>query len=88
MESCLETISESVEMQRELRIQLSSKQLELRIMSMVPFGILIYIGSTSAGFFDSLYHNFTGIMIMTGCLVVYLLAYFWGMRIIERIKET
>ncbi|MBR6093402.1 MAG: type II secretion system F family protein [Lachnospiraceae bacterium] len=88
MESCLETISESVEMQRQLRINLSSKQLEFQIMGFVPFGILVYIGTTSAGFFDSLYHNLSGILVMSGCFITYLSAYLWGMRIIEGISET
>ena len=88
MESCLETISESVEMQRQLRINLSSKQLEFRIMGFVPFGILTYIGMTSAGFFDSLYHNMSGILIMSICFVTYLLAYLWGTKIIEGISKT
>ena len=45
--NCCNTINEQVQMQREFRIQLSSKQFELRIMGLVPFGIIFYIGSSS-----------------------------------------
>lgn len=87
MSVCCNTISESVELQREFRILLSSRQFELQIMSVVPFGIILYIGSASAGYFDSLYHVFPGVLIMTGCLLFYLVAYLWGMKIIEKTKN-
>ena len=85
--ACCNTISEQVQMQREFRIQLASKQFELRIMAVVPFGILLYIGSTSKGFFDSLYHNLPGFGIMTLCFGIYVAAYLWGNRIIEKTQE-
>ena len=80
-------ITERVEMQREFRVLLSSKQFEMRVMSAVPFGILLYIGSTSKGFFDCLYHNPAGIMLMTLLLIVYCFAYLWGMKIIEKTQQ-
>ena len=80
-------ISERVEMQREFRVLLSSKQFEMRVMSFVPFGILLYIGSTSKGFFDCLYHNPAGIALMTFLLMIYLTAYLWGTKIIEKTQQ-
>ena len=44
---CCNTITESVELQREFRILLSSRRFEMQIMSVVPFGIILYIGSAS-----------------------------------------
>ncbi len=85
--ACCNTISEQLQLQREFRIQLSARQFELRIMGCVPFGILIYIGTSSKGYFDCLYHNITGIGIMSVCLMVYLAAYFWGTAIIEKTQE-
>lgn len=76
-----DVISEKIEMKRSLRILISEKQFEHKIMSIIPFFILIYIGFTSPGYFDSLYHNLTGTGIMTACLVGYILALFWGMHI-------
>ena len=48
---------------------------EQTIMDVVPFGIIAYIGITSRGFFDVLYHNTAGILIMTACLLAYLGAF-------------
>lgn len=85
--TCCNSISEQVQMQREFRIQMASKQFELRIMGVVPFGIILYIGTSSKGFFDSLYHGMPGIGIMSVCFVLYLIAAVWGKRIIEKTQE-
>ncbi|MBQ7767029.1 MAG: type II secretion system F family protein [Lachnospiraceae bacterium] len=76
-----EVISEKIEMKRSLRILISEKQFEQKIMSVIPFFILIYIGFTSPGYFDSLYHTLSGMGIMTACLTGYILALIWGMKI-------
>ncbi len=76
-----DVISEKIEMKRSLRILISEKQFEQKIMSVIPFFILIYIGFTSPGYFDSLYHTLSGFGIMTACLVGYIASLFWGMKI-------
>lgn len=76
-----EAISEKTEIKRELRILISEKQFEQKIMCVIPFFILAYIGLTSPGYFDSLYHNLSGIGIMTACLICYVAALLWGMKI-------
>lgn len=77
----VEVISEKIEMKRSLRILISEKQFEQKIMSIIPFFILIYIGMTSPGYFDSLYHSLSGIGIMTACLAAYVVAILWGIKI-------
>lgn len=74
-------ISDKIEMKKNLRVLISEKQFEQKIMSVIPFFILVYVGSTSPGYFDSLYHNLSGIGIMTACLVGYVLALLWGRKI-------
>ena len=76
-------IGEKIEMQRELRVLIASKQLEHKIMCLVPFLIIGYIGFTSKGYFDSLYHNVSGFFIMTACLAVYFGALYWGKKITD-----
>lgn len=77
------TIGEKIELRRELRILIASKQLEHRIMCLVPFLIIGYIGFTSKGYFDALYHNVSGVLIMSGCLAAYFGALYWGKKITE-----
>lgn len=71
------------EIRSELKIQIEAAAFEHRIMCVVPFGILLYVGGTNRGYFDGLYHNFTGIAFMTVCLAVYITAFLWGSKITE-----
>ncbi len=76
-----QAISDKTEIKRELRIMISEKQLEQKIMSFIPFLILMYLGFTSPGYFDSMYHTMPGIGVMSGCLIAYIGALLWGMKI-------
>lgn len=76
-----DVIDAKIEMKREFRTMISSKRFEHRVMCMFPFVILSYIGITSPGYFDMLYGNRRGIVIMTICLFVYLGAFLWGEKI-------
>ena len=76
-------IQNRIDVEREISILVSSRRLEQLIMDVVPFGIIAYIGITSRGFFDVLYHNPAGIMIMTACLAVYTVAFCISEKIIS-----
>ena len=52
-------------------------------MNLIPFLIMAYLQLTSAGFFDVLYGNPAGIVIMTGCLAVYLAAFLLSEKIVD-----
>lgn len=76
-----EDIRERVETQKEIKVIMSEKRLESRIMCVVPFGIILYINSANPGFFDPLYHNAVGIAVMSICLTAYVAAFVWGEKI-------
>lgn len=78
-----EAINMKIEMKKEFRINMASKRLEQRIMCLVPFAIIAYIGVTSPGYFDSLYNGLTGRIVMTGCLAAYVGAFAWGEKILN-----
>ena len=78
-------IGQKIELQQEIAVLLSGKQMEQNIMKGMPFGILLYIGLTNQGYFDVLYHNWQGAALMTGCLGIYLSAYIMGDRVMQRI---
>lgn len=65
-------IEERLDVENEISIMLGNRRLEQRIMDVTPFMIIFYIGITSPGFFDVLYHNPEGIAFMTLCLGAYL----------------
>ena len=74
-------IEERMDVENEIRIMLGNRQLEQRIMDLTPFMIIFYIGVTSPGFFDVLYHNPEGAAFMTLCLA----AYFGALLLSEKI---
>lgn len=76
------TIEQKIALDKEIEVLLSSRKMEQKIMNVIPFFIIFYISLTSGGFFDVLYHNPAGILIMTACLAVYLAAYFISGKIV------
>ena len=76
-------INQRMEIQQEIETMIHGKKLESRIMCIIPFFILFYMDVTSKGYFDVLYHNLAGIMIMTVCLGIYIFAFLISEKITE-----
>ncbi len=83
LEKTASVIEQKIETDKEIQLMISAKKMEQKIMNLVPFLIIFYIGTTSKGFFDVLYHNFVGIAVMTVCLAFYGAAYQLSKRIVE-----
>jgi tight adherence protein B len=83
MEKTIRVIEEKLEMKEEIATVIHARQLESRIMCIIPFFILCYMSLTSPGYFDVLYHNLAGILIMTGCLALYLVGFLWTEKIVD-----
>lgn len=79
----IDSINQQMEIKEEIEVLIHGKKMESRIMCRVPFFILFYMDLTSKGYFDVLYHNLAGIIIMTVCLAGYVL----GFLICEKITE-
>lgn len=76
-------ITEKLEMRNEIEMALNERVFEMKIMSIMPFGIVGYISLINKGYFDALYHNLLGIILMSACMLIYIGAYIWGMKIVE-----
>lgn len=79
-------IGKRIELRQEVQVLLGGKQMELMIMKLMPFGILLYVSMGNPGYFEPLYHNLSGIAVMTGCLAVYSGAYFLGEAVMGKIE--
>lgn len=79
----MEIISEKLDVEKEIDVLISAKKMEARIMEIVPFGIIVYVGLSNPGFFDSLYGNLAGIALMSACLVAYMAAFLMTEKIIR-----
>lgn len=80
-------IGKRIELREEIQTLLSGKKMELSIMRVMPFAILFYIEISNPGYFRILYHNPKGVLVMTGCLGIYLAAYMLGEWIMNRLWE-
>lgn len=69
----------------EITASVTEKRMEQRIMSVIPIFIILYITITTPGFLDVMYASVLGKLIMTGCIVAYVMAYLWGERIIQNV---
>lgn len=69
--------------EEDIKILVASKKLEQRIMEIVPIGILTYLKLTSYDYLSVLYANPIGILFMTICLGIYVVAIQISDRILE-----
>lgn len=76
-------ISQRMEIKQEIETLIHGKKVESRMMSIIPFFILFYMNTTSKGYFDILYHNPAGIVIMSVCMAGYIFAFLMSERITE-----
>lgn len=76
-------IDEKMQVQQEIDTMTTEKRLELKVMTAMPMGILAYVSITSGDFIAPLYGSTLGILVMTGCLAMYLGMYTLGKKIVE-----
>lgn len=76
-------ISEKQKTDREIAVMISGKKTEQSVMCVMPFAIMLYMKLTSPGYFDVLYHNPFGVMFMSACLCMILLAYLLGSYMVD-----
>lgn len=77
------TLSDKIEVKKEIEATVAAKKGEQMIMSMMPFAIILYMQVTSPGFLQVLYGNALGVTVMSACLGIYFLAYWMGKRIVD-----
>lgn len=83
LEKTSETVKAKSEVEKEIEVMISQRKLELSIMECIPFFIIAYIGITSKGYFSVLYHNLRGILLMSVCLSVYIIAIYIGSKMVN-----
>ncbi len=76
-------MEERMQVESEIRTHLTEKKMELYIMLVMPPAVLLYLQMCSYDIIASLYETMWGHAFMLGCLVVYGLGWWLGMRILE-----
>ncbi|HAQ52309.1 MAG TPA: hypothetical protein DCR12_06040 [Lachnospiraceae bacterium] len=82
IQNTAEKIEERLEVKQQINTKLTEKQLEMKIMGVMPLGILIYIGLTAYEFIEPLYHNVIGIIVMSVSLVLYVACLYVAKKIV------
>lgn len=80
MKRTVGNISDKIEIKREIETLISGKKMEANCMTAIPLLMIVYLRAGSPGFLDPLYHNVTGVIVMTGALLVYAVSFIWGRR--------
>lgn len=83
LEKTIQQIYDKIDLRQEIYAMIAAKKMEQRIMCIMPFVILFFVGMASGGYFQPLYHNLQGRCIMTICMFVYLFGVWWGERLTE-----
>lgn len=81
MERTARVIESKADTRSEIEVMLSARKLEQKIMNGMPLFIILYISLSSPDYFAGYYHSAGGVLVMSGCLVVYFLAYLMGKRL-------
>lgn len=76
-------MGEKIDVEREVQTVISAKKTEFRIMTAIPFAMIVYLRISFPGLLGVLYGNFAGVIIMSVCLLIYLISYEMGKRIVE-----
>ena len=77
------TISQKIEVEREIRMIINAKKYEQRIMDVVPLLIVMYVDLTSKDMMNMMYHGILGRIVMTICLMVYIAAFVLGEKLTD-----
>ena len=83
MDSYIKTIDEKLSVMQEIETMTSRARYEQQIMNAVPFVILLYVDTTNKGFFDVLYKNILGNIVMSITLTIYIASILISRRIIR-----
>lgn len=78
-----QTLGDRIETKKEIDTMMASRRYEMKIMNLMPAGILLYLKISFGGLLDPMYGNPAGAAVMTACLVIYLAAVFLGKKLMD-----
>ena len=78
-----EKLEDKITLSQEVETMMAEKKYEMKVMIIMPVVIITYIKLVSTDFAGGLYRNFMGILIMTACLIIYMLMILWANKIVS-----
>lgn len=83
MDNIARQLRGKLDVEREISVLISGKAYEQKIMMCIPVFIILFIRLTSWDTISVLYGNLLGILVMTICMGIYIVAILWGEKITE-----
>ena len=71
----------------EIEVSTTEKKTEQKIMTLIPMVLILYVKMMSPDFLNIMYETNAGRIVMTICLVLYVLAFLWAQKIVEFNEE-
>ena len=71
----------------EIEVSTTEKKTEQKIMTLIPMALILYVKMMSPDFLNIMYETNVGRIVMTICLVLYVLAFLWAQKIVEFNEE-
>ena len=71
----------------EIEVSTTEKKTEQKIMTLIPMALILYVKMMSPDFLNIMYETNAGRIVMTICLVLYILAFLWVQKIVEFNEE-
>ncbi len=76
-------IIEKMQIQREVQAIMTQKQLESKIVALIPIFIILFLNIFSPDYLEPMYVTFIGRVIMTVALIGFIVAFKWIMKLTE-----
>lgn len=83
MRHTAEVIRDKMQVKEEIRTMTASRQLEQKVMNLIPFFLVFYVEGASPGFFGQMYGTWPGRILMSLCMLVYLAAILLAEKILD-----
>jgi tight adherence protein B len=78
-----EVIIEKMTIRREIETLMAQKKYEAKLLTAVPFLILLYLRFSSPAYLSQLYNTAGGLCIMAAALAALAIAFFWSGKIMD-----
>lgn len=76
-------LSKKLQVDNEIDILITGKKLEKNIMCIMPYFVILYMNLTNGNYMSSMYGNLIGFLLMSICLALILVAYYWADNLIK-----
>lgn len=83
IQNTVNQIGDKIDVRREIDTLLAAKRYEFKVMAIIPYVIIGYMILSFPEFMECLYGNMIGTGVMSVCLLVYLSAYAFGVRLVK-----